>query len=110
MSRSYSSRRSSAGAAAFGILCLGILEIIAIQLLNGFTLQHLWSWFVVPKFHGIPSLNIREAIGIALVVRFLTWQMSSTSEENKKSLVESFGLGLAAPILALVFGYIIYSF
>ena len=41
-------------------------------ILNGLVLKKLWGWFVVANF-GLKPLSIPSAIGIALIVSFLTY-------------------------------------
>ncbi len=49
---------------------------------SGWILKTLWTWFVVPTF-GLPGLSIASAIGLGLVVRWLTYVYHSESEEER---------------------------
>jgi hypothetical protein len=74
-------------------------------------LSWLWLWFVVPIFH-LPALNIVQAIGISMVVGFLTMQMSTAKEEDDKSKKK---INLIAdlifhPFLVVGIGYIVHLF
>jgi len=40
--------------------------------LNGFIVLYMWSWFVVPIFPGVPKLMIAQAIGLNIIVSFMT--------------------------------------
>lgn len=40
-------------------------------MMNGWALSKLWSWFIVSTF-ALPALTIPAAIGVALVVNYLT--------------------------------------
>jgi hypothetical protein len=53
-------------AALFGLVVLG-------SIWSGYVLTLLWAWFVVPTF-GLPPLALAPAIGLAVVVGFLTHQ------------------------------------
>ncbi len=37
---------------------------IAAMLGNGFALQHIWAWSIVPVFAGLPHINFWQAVGI----------------------------------------------
>ena len=50
---------------------LGLAVIGAIW--SGYVLTILWAWFVVPTF-GLPPLALAPAIGLAVVVSYLTHQ------------------------------------
>jgi hypothetical protein len=76
------------GCLAMVVLSLG--SIVGIVLLRGWGLSLLWAWFVVPTFSGLPSLNILQALGLALVVSLfngmkLPWAKSEEDSKAKKS-------------------------
>jgi hypothetical protein len=80
------SDKTSVGTLLFALL--GILVaipamVVGEYLLSGWVLVYLWGWFVVPGFHR-PALRISEAIGLAIVVSYLTYQIQP--ETCKKSL------------------------
>jgi len=50
-----------------------VLLIPVVSVLNGWVLSILWGWFIVGLF-GLPVLTIAPAIGVGLVVTFLTHQ------------------------------------
>jgi len=60
------------------------VTIIGGILASAFVLSSLWEWFIVPTF-GLNPLRIVEAIGLTVVVRFLTYKKSDfkTEEEEK---------------------------
>lgn len=82
---------------------------VASAILNGYALSILWGWFIVPKFEA-PSLRIPEAIGISMVVAYLTHQNQKDSDETK-SFGEKFTYAvcesIAKPAFALLIGWII---
>lgn len=81
-------------------------------LLNGYALSMLWQWFVVSTFELRP-LGILPAIGISMVVSFLTKQYDSAAPDPSKSHGERMAMltvyTLLNPIFALVFGWIVHS-
>jgi len=93
--------------------CLVLFASLPIGALwSGYVLSILWAWFIVPTFETRP-LAVLPAIGISLVVRYLTNQYDAYTDETKStserafiSLVYTF----AHPALALVFGWVLHSF
>ena len=73
----------------------------------------LWGWFIVSTFHAQP-LTVIEAIGVSLVVGFLTvsYPKASTTEPRPQSLLlmEAIGFGILLPILSLGVGWVIHLF
>ena len=99
---------SVAIAAIVGIVALTAALIAVSSLLNGFVLSILWGWFIVPLF-GLPQLSLPYAIGIGMVVSFLTYQhVDSGKSEN--ALATLVGLIIARPALTLLLGWIVQSF
>lgn len=66
------------------IVGVGLLMVFS-AIFNGYALSVLWGWFIVPTF-GLPALAVAPAIGVALVVSYLTHQ---ELKPNKKD--EGFG-------------------
>jgi hypothetical protein len=94
------------------ILGIGAITGTLGAVIRGFVLSKLWLWFMVPVFH-LPVLGIVAAIGISLVIGFLTADSSPTVCEDKRSTGEKFGaiLGvLFSPFLVLLVGYIVHLF
>ena len=88
--------------------------MIVSSILNGYVLSVLWGWFMVPTF-GLPDLSVAAAVGISLIVRYLTDQHKSSEPKNEgETFGEKFGtaIGIAilAPLFALFFGWIIHLF
>lgn len=90
------------------ILFIGLMAFTTI--LNGYALSVLWSWFIVPKF-DVPSLNIPTAIGLAMVVGYLTHQIKIDEVEKKtpfwKKMLDGVIIGILKPAFALFFGWIV---
>ncbi len=76
---------------------------------SAFALCKMWQWFIVSEF-GVPPLKMATAIGVSMVVTYLTHQMSN----NDKPLAQQFPLLCAMaflkPTFLLLFGWIITLF
>ena len=92
----------------FGCIALFVVVLITTTIFSGYALSILWEWFFVPLL-GAPKLSIPGAIGIALVVQYLTHQ--SISQNNGKSfkevMLEAAGYAIAKPLVSLFLGLII---
>lgn len=55
--------------AAVLFTCSAVL-VVSTTVLQGVVLQSLWRWFLQPL--GAPSINIGQALGIALIIGWLT--------------------------------------
>lgn len=90
-----------------------ILVLIALaSIFNGYVLSILWGWFMVPTF-GLPVLSVAPAIGVALIVSYLTYQSIDTQEKDEDSttkLVKSSIMVFIRAALALFIGWIIQMF
>ena len=101
--------------------CLGALLVVMMlpvmlvvgYALKGFVLSTLWGWFMVPLF-GLPSLGLIPAIGVAMVVSFLTFHYvrEPAVPEDKKweSAIASFGFAVLYPLFTLFIGWIAHLF
>ena len=91
----------------------GILAVLALSSMwNGYVLTVLWGWFLVPTF-GMPALALAPAIGLSLVVSFLTHQ-SDAAKEQEGSSMERFSKAVAhsllMPALVLGVGWVVQKF
>ena len=84
-------------------------------IVNGWVLAVLWRWFAVPL--GLPSLTVPYAIGVALIVGFLTHQQSSPRGKDDRTQDEKVADGIAAllysfvgPLFTLGIGWIVTQF
>jgi len=57
---------------AIGWITVTFIGLFVTSLYRGFVLSLCWVWFVVP--FGAPAISIAHAMGISLVVGFLTSQ------------------------------------
>ena len=93
---------------------LGIITMSSIgTILNGFALSKLWSWFIVETF-GIIPIGIAQAIGISLIIGYITYQFIDTkpddSKNNNEKLFTQAGITIARPLGVLLFGFIVHLF
>ena len=86
---------------------LGTLAVPLLTILRGFVLKQLWVWFAVPQFHVAP-LTIPVALGISLLVGYLTADTNSKHEQY--SFAEIIVIGLAQALFALLFGALYRAF
>jgi len=54
-----------------GLACVGatvaiVVLLVATIIINGFVLQQLWAWFVVPL--GAPSITLTHALGLSMLL------------------------------------------
>ena len=78
-----------------------IATTVGLYLLNGVTLMLLWGWFMVPTF-GLPVISLVQAIGIGMVIGFLTFQHIPRNKEEEKEMI---ALALLIPVLTIAFGW-----
>jgi hypothetical protein len=95
-----------------------VFLMIFASIFNGYVLSVLWGWFVVPTF-GAPTLGVAPAIGIALVVGYMTHQMRDRifRDEDKKEepnfrqiMARGTAFAILKPSNALFFGWIVHLF
>lgn len=94
--------------AIFGVL--GLLAISAMW--KGYVLTVLWGWFVAPTF-GLPVLALAPAIGMSLLVSFLTYQSDATKTREGSSaqrFAKSVAHELLVTALALGIGAVVRQF
>ena len=101
------------GLAVLGAI-IGLPALIALSsIFNGYALKVLWGWFVVPIFN-LPQLSIPAAIGIAMVVGYLTKDTSNDCKKADKSgaqkIGEAIGIAILKPSFSLFFGWIVQKF
>ena len=83
-----------------------VLLVIVTYLLDGVALKLLWGWFMVPTF-GLPTVSLAQAIGISIIVGFLTHQHIPRDDiEQRKLLLYQ----VVVPILAIFTGGIVHLF
>jgi len=99
----------------FLILLIGSVGLISVllavgALLNGWALTLLWSWFVVPTFPDLPVLSLGQAIGLGMIISFLTYQyIDAEPSKEDNSAFKAVAATILRPIIYVLFGYIIHS-
>lgn len=93
---------------------VGIVALLVLSsLLRGYTLSVLWGWFMVPTL-GLPHLSVVQAIGIAMVVSFLTYHDTSDIPKKERSTGEAIASGVSLavlyPLIALLFGWVVHQY
>lgn len=56
---------------------------------SGFVVTKLWAWFVAPL--GIPTIGIAQAMGLSLIVYFLTVSIPRREGQGKTWAARQFG-------------------
>ena len=96
------------------LIIIGIpLVLVVVSILNGYVLSILWGWFIVPTFEA-PELSVVAAIGISLVVSYLTHQENEYKKEkdglSAEKVVSAIATVTAKPLVVLLFGWILNFF
>jgi len=81
--------------------------VTAVAIARGFVLTYLWAWFVVP--FGAPAIGVAWAIGISLIVGYLT-RDTDTSGDEENSFWTKLLSAVLTPFLVLGIGAIIHAF
>ena len=92
---------------SFGKFTLAVIFIVISNMFRGFVLSVLWGWFIVPTFN-LPVLTIAPAIGVSLIVTFLTASLPDEKSERSFSSTVIYSLGFSA--LSLLIGYVVTLF
>jgi hypothetical protein len=96
-------------AGAIGVPTILIITAIVIgpfAYARGWILNRLWDWFVVPKF-GLPHLGVATAVGLSVIIAFVTPYGWEDKEKSTTAKIISAILSLALPLL---FGWIVHRF
>jgi hypothetical protein len=94
------------------LLFFTLLISVPLMLWRAFVITVLWGWFIVPQF-AISQLGMINAIGLSLVVSLLTARLSkvdSDDDERNKTLAGQIAVGIVAPAMALLYGWIVVQF
>ena len=81
------------------------------SVINGYGLSIIWSWFMVTTF-GLPELTIPAAIGVSLVVSFLTYT-GNEKADSKDVLVllgDMLAKVLGKTLVIILVGWIVVQF
>lgn len=94
------------------IFIVALLMIPFSAILNGWALSKLWAWFFMPTL-GLPALSIPQAIGVACVVTYLTYQHPNATSAEKpfqKVLLGAILISVFRPAFAVAFGWVVQMF
>jgi hypothetical protein len=92
------------------LVCLGVI------ILNGWVLTYLWNWFVLPLFPQMPMLTLWPAVGLAIIVSYLTFHPRTEiikSKDGKVYTTVSFLKlidGLLYPLYVLGFAWLVHRY
>lgn len=90
-----------------------VAALILAAIMKGWALSVMWGWFIVPLFK-LPAMSIPQAIGIGMIVSYLTNQSQSKEDVQDKSFTELIGrlLGytILVPALSVGFAWIVLQF
>lgn len=93
----------------FALAILNLAYTIGCTILSGCVLSLLWGWFIVSTF-GLPVLTIPLAMGIMLVVSYMTKQADFNNQDREDYQMRVNVVMIVKPLVALVVGYVIKSF
>lgn len=92
-----------------------IIFAIPAALLNGFVIQKMWHWFIVPL--GIGDIGLAHALGLSLMIGYLTHQANIKDLikklENEEEIEIKIGqmiIWIAKPLIALLYGWLYLQF
>lgn len=85
-----------------------VVVVFLASIWSGYALSILWGWFIVSAFH-LPVLSIPEAIGVAMIVNYMTYHGTPTDKEKSfaDQIIGGVAMGIARPALALFSGWIV---
>ena len=70
-------------------------------------------WFVVPVF-ALPLLTKAQALGLSLLVGYITWQYTNTNSDSEsgpwKWFGRAVGLAIFRPLLVLAISWVVHLF
>ena len=73
--------------------------------LEGIVLYYLWEWFVVPL--GMPQLKFWHALGLGLLVHYLTYHYYDFKKNDEAGIYEPFCYLFIRPVATLGLGWCI---
>lgn len=95
-----------------GLVVSTLVVLVIAAILNGWALATLWLWFVVPLF-GLPALTVPYAVGLGLIVNFLTYQDTNNKKEGQEvfdAVITAIAVLVSRPLFAVLFGWVVLQF
>lgn len=98
--------------------CIGLIAGAAAltfvsAILNGWALATLWAWFIIPVFEQAPQLSLVQAIGIGMIVEFITskpkFDQESRDKDSIQLIVNAFGRVVLNPCMTVLLGWILFT-
>jgi hypothetical protein len=89
-----------------GLFSSFLLLFTIASVLEGFVLSSLWEWFVVPL--GVRHISIVHAIGICVLLDFLTYHYYDYKKSEEIGLIESLKYITVRPVTAYIVGIILH--
>lgn len=90
-----------------GMTVTFLLFMLVSLALEGTVLYYLWGWFVVPL--GAPSISFWHALGLGLVVSFLTYHYYDFKKNDEAGIYEPLCYLLVRPGFTFLVGWIIHE-
>jgi len=84
-----------------------VLMIITTIVAQGFLFMKLWLWFIVPVFTTLPTLNLKESIGVSFFIAILKTKIND-EERKYEDAVSGFYVQMLYIGIGLVIGWGIY--
>lgn len=103
----FKTKEDAAKVVIFNFFAVLVVSIFA-GALRGVVLSYLWGWFLVPL--GMPPIGIMMALGVSLLVTFLTYHHLSV-KQDLHPLKTRLSMSIFYPAMVFLVGYIyhIYS-
>jgi hypothetical protein len=73
--------------------------------LDGWVFSKLWRWFAMP--FGVPAVGVWRAVGIILLVRYVTSRRKTESQTFDENVGDLVGSAVWA-LMCLLIGWIVY--
>lgn len=91
-----------------GYILARIVIMVYAAMMDGLAISKLWSWFIVTTF-GLPALTITEAIGLAMVVIYITTKPDDKNNEDTyfEKLFKGAVIATIKPLFAIGIGAIV---
>lgn len=73
------------------VLILILFIALFFSVLRGLTLDVFWDWFISgpsAPFHSVPSITFVQALGLSLLISFLTFQPGAEKDDSDKDPTE----------------------
>lgn len=103
-------KQETSTASCVGWLLIAVLLTPVHWVLDGWVLSILWGWFAVPTF-GLPALSIPTAIGLRVILGYLTPMPGNHNQKDDKPhgerMAEAVLTVLMKPLIGLFFGWLV---